>query len=135
VVAYAVLSTPDDGCKEHPKHVERSCSEIKHRLLTAASRWKLTNIRFVMHGAMNVKKVNILYCFLNGLTILILHFNTIFAHLDIFRFFFFAGYLLEYGRKRPIHVAGLHHVCILMYLITAQLSEWACYLVLLQEHG
>jgi hypothetical protein len=28
VVAYAVLSTPDDGCKEHPKHVERSCSAI-----------------------------------------------------------------------------------------------------------
>jgi hypothetical protein len=40
VVAHAVLSTPDDGCKEHPKHVERSCSEIKYRLLTAAFRWK-----------------------------------------------------------------------------------------------
>jgi hypothetical protein len=26
VVAYAVLSTPDDGCKGHPKYVE---SEIK----------------------------------------------------------------------------------------------------------
>jgi hypothetical protein len=29
VVAYAALNTPDDECKEHPKHVERSCSEIK----------------------------------------------------------------------------------------------------------
>jgi hypothetical protein len=29
VVVYAVLITPDDGCKEHPKHVERFCSEIK----------------------------------------------------------------------------------------------------------
>jgi hypothetical protein len=57
VVAHAVLSTPDDGCKEHPKHVERSCSEIKYRLLTAASLWKLTNIRFVMHGTMNGKIV------------------------------------------------------------------------------
>jgi hypothetical protein len=49
VVAHAVLSTPDDGCKEHPKHVERFCSEIKYRLLTAATRWKLTNIRFVIY--------------------------------------------------------------------------------------
>jgi hypothetical protein len=57
VFAYAVLSTPDDGCKEHPKHVERSCSEIKYRLPTAASRWKLIYIRLVMHGTMNVKKV------------------------------------------------------------------------------
>jgi hypothetical protein len=55
VVAHAVLSTPDDGCKEHPKHVERSCSEIKYRLLTAASRWKLICTRLVMHGTMNVK--------------------------------------------------------------------------------
>jgi hypothetical protein len=53
VVAHAVLSTPDDGCKEHPKHVERSCSEIKYRLLSAASRWKLVYIRLVMHGTMN----------------------------------------------------------------------------------
>jgi hypothetical protein len=45
VVAHAVLSTPDDGCKELSKHVERSCSEIKYRLLTAASRWKLTYIK------------------------------------------------------------------------------------------
>jgi hypothetical protein len=29
VVAYAVLNIPDDGCKEHPKHVERFYSEIK----------------------------------------------------------------------------------------------------------
>jgi hypothetical protein len=29
VVASAVLSNPDDGCKERPKHVEKSCSEIK----------------------------------------------------------------------------------------------------------
>jgi hypothetical protein len=28
-LAYAVLSPPDDGCKEHPKYVERFCSEIK----------------------------------------------------------------------------------------------------------
>jgi hypothetical protein len=55
VVAHAVLSTPDDGCKEHPKDVERSCSEIKYRLLSAASRWKLIYIRLVMHGTMNVK--------------------------------------------------------------------------------
>jgi hypothetical protein len=54
VVAHAVLSTPDDGCKEHPKHVERSCSEIKYRLQTAPSRWKLIYIRLVMHGTMNV---------------------------------------------------------------------------------
>jgi hypothetical protein len=40
LVAHEVLSTSDDGCKEHPKHVERSCSEIKYTLLTAASRWK-----------------------------------------------------------------------------------------------
>jgi hypothetical protein len=44
VVGYAVLNNPDDGCKEHPKHVERFCSEIKSKLLTAASLWKLTNI-------------------------------------------------------------------------------------------
>jgi hypothetical protein len=44
VVAYAVLSTPDDGCKEQLKHVERSCSAIKYRLQTAASRWKLIYI-------------------------------------------------------------------------------------------
>jgi hypothetical protein len=55
VVTHAVLNTPDDGCKEHPKHVERSCSKIKYRLLNAASRWKLIYIRLVMHGTMNVK--------------------------------------------------------------------------------
>jgi hypothetical protein len=55
VVAHAVLSTPDDGCKEHPKHVERSCSEIKYILLTATSCLKLIYIRLVMHGTMNVK--------------------------------------------------------------------------------
>jgi hypothetical protein len=27
VAAHAVLSTSDDGCKEQPKHVEKSCSE------------------------------------------------------------------------------------------------------------
>jgi hypothetical protein len=55
VVAHAVLNTPDDGCKKHPKHVERSCSEIKYRLLSAASHWKLIYIRLMMHGTMNVK--------------------------------------------------------------------------------
>jgi hypothetical protein len=55
VVAHTVLRTPDDGCKEHPKRVEKSCSEIKYRLLAAASRWKLIYIRLVMHGTMNVK--------------------------------------------------------------------------------
>jgi hypothetical protein len=55
VVAHAVLNTPDDGCKEHPKHAEKSCSEIKYRLLNAASRWKLIYIRLVRHGTMNVK--------------------------------------------------------------------------------
>jgi hypothetical protein len=55
VAAHAVLSTPDDGCKEHLKRVERSCSDIKYRLLTAASCWKLIYIRLVMHGTMNVK--------------------------------------------------------------------------------
>jgi hypothetical protein len=29
VVAHTVLSTHDDGCKEHPKYIERACSEIK----------------------------------------------------------------------------------------------------------
>jgi hypothetical protein len=57
VVAHAVLITPGDVCKEHPKHVERSCSEIKQSLLTAASRWKLIYIRLVMHGTMNVKNI------------------------------------------------------------------------------
>jgi hypothetical protein len=57
VVAHAVLSTPDDGCKEHPKHVERSCSEIKYRLLTAASRWKLIYIRLVMQGTKNMQLI------------------------------------------------------------------------------
>jgi hypothetical protein len=36
VVAHAVFRTPDDGRKEHPKHVEESCSEIKYILLSAA---------------------------------------------------------------------------------------------------
>jgi hypothetical protein len=54
-VAHAVLRTPDDGCKEHPKHVQKTCSEIKYRLLTAASRWKLIYIRLAMHGTMNVE--------------------------------------------------------------------------------
>jgi hypothetical protein len=58
-----VFRTPDDGCKEHPKHVEKSCSEIKYRLLSVASRWKLIYIRLVMHGTMNVK-----YCLLQYMT-------------------------------------------------------------------
>jgi hypothetical protein len=33
------------GAKEHPKYVERSCSEIKYRLLNAASHWKLIYIK------------------------------------------------------------------------------------------
>jgi hypothetical protein len=57
VVAHAVFRTPDDGRKEHPKHVEESCSEINYRLLHAASCWKLIYIRLVMHGTMNVKWV------------------------------------------------------------------------------
>jgi hypothetical protein len=44
VSRWYLASTPDDGCKEHPKHVERSYSEIKYSLLTAASRWKLIYI-------------------------------------------------------------------------------------------
>jgi hypothetical protein len=55
VVAHAVFRTPDDGRKEHPKHAEKSCSEIKYRLLTAASCWKLIYIRLVMHGTMNLE--------------------------------------------------------------------------------
>jgi hypothetical protein len=55
VVAHTVLRTPDEGHKEHPKHVEESCSEIKYRLLSAASLWKLIYIRLVMHGTMKVK--------------------------------------------------------------------------------
>jgi hypothetical protein len=55
VVAHAVLRTPDDGCKEHPKHVEKPSSKIKYRLLSAASRWKLIYMRLAMHGTMNVK--------------------------------------------------------------------------------
>jgi hypothetical protein len=39
--------TPDDGCKEHPKHVQKSGSEIKYRLINAASRWKLIYIIFL----------------------------------------------------------------------------------------
>jgi hypothetical protein len=35
----------------HPKHVERSCSEIKYGLLTAASRWKL--IYFILYETRN----------------------------------------------------------------------------------
>jgi hypothetical protein len=46
VVAHAVFRTPDDGYKEHPKHVQKSCSEIKYRLLSVASRWKLIYIIF-----------------------------------------------------------------------------------------
>jgi hypothetical protein len=45
VVAHAVFRTPDDGCKEHPKHVEKSYSEIKYRLLGVASVWKLIYIK------------------------------------------------------------------------------------------
>jgi hypothetical protein len=55
VVAHEVFRTPDDGCKEHPKHVEKSCNEIKYIQLSVASRWKLIYIRLVMHGTMNVK--------------------------------------------------------------------------------
>jgi hypothetical protein len=50
---------PDDGCKEHPKHVEKSCSEIKYRLLTAASHLKLIYIRLVMHRTMNYSDISI----------------------------------------------------------------------------
>jgi hypothetical protein len=57
VVAHAVLSTPDDGRKEHPKHIERSCSEIKYRLLTAASCWKLKNIRFYDGNFVEYQKI------------------------------------------------------------------------------
>jgi hypothetical protein len=57
VIAHAVFRTPDDGCKEHPKHVEKSCSGIKYRLLSVASRWKLMYIRLVMRGTMNVKNI------------------------------------------------------------------------------
>jgi hypothetical protein len=65
VVARTVLRTPDDGRKEHPKHVEKSCSEIKYTLLNAASRWKLIYIRLVMHGTMNVKSSYVIvYSFL-----------------------------------------------------------------------
>jgi hypothetical protein len=55
LLAHAVFRTPDVGRKEHPKHVEEICSEIKYRLLSAASCWKLIYIRLVMHGTMNVK--------------------------------------------------------------------------------
>jgi hypothetical protein len=44
VVAHAVFRTPEDGCKEHPKQVEKSCSEIKYRPLSVAFCWKLIYI-------------------------------------------------------------------------------------------
>jgi hypothetical protein len=85
VVAHRVLRTPDDGRKEHTKHVEKSCSEIKCRLLSAASHWKLIYIRLVMHGTMNGKLI-----FINPQPILLytkkecitwaLRFLTIFLH-------------------------------------------------------
>ena len=39
VAVTTVLSTPDDGCERHPKHVEWSCSKIKYWLLIVASCW------------------------------------------------------------------------------------------------
>jgi ABC-type glucose/galactose transport system permease subunit len=56
VVTHTVFRTPDDGCKEHPKHVEKSWSEIKYKLLMVhlvGNSFIL--IRLVMHGTMNVK--------------------------------------------------------------------------------
>ena len=38
-----VLSTPDDGCGWHPKHVEWFCSKIKYRLYIVASHWTFIN--------------------------------------------------------------------------------------------
>jgi hypothetical protein len=49
--------TPDDGRKEHPKHVEETCSEIRYRLLSAASCWKLIYIRSTQHSVnVNLRK-------------------------------------------------------------------------------
>jgi hypothetical protein len=48
VVAHAVFRTLDDESKEHPKHVEESCNEIKCTLLTAASCWKLIYIKLMV---------------------------------------------------------------------------------------
>jgi hypothetical protein len=41
--------------------------------------------------------------------------------------FFFVECLPEHGRKRPIHVGELPHVCILLYLIIVHLSEYMWY--------
>jgi hypothetical protein len=47
VAVTTVLRTPDDGCGRHPKHVERFCSKIKHRLHIVASRWTFINIEWL----------------------------------------------------------------------------------------
>ena len=41
----------------------------------------------------------------------------------------FNEYLPEDGRKRPRHIGGLPHVCILLYLIIVQLLEYIWRLV------
>ena len=38
--------------------------------------------------------------------------------------FFFVVYLLEDGQKRPKHVGGLPHFCILLYLLIVQLFQY-----------
>jgi hypothetical protein len=84
VVAHAVLSIPEDGCKEHPKYLEKSCSEIKYRLQTAASRWKPIYIRLARHGTMNVKLASVLVRFNDYLNFL----DTFSRNIQISYFFF-----------------------------------------------
>jgi len=59
---------PDDGRKNHLKHVDR-LTEI-NKLRKAASCWLYSEIVFAMHGPMNVKLyVKIMSCYLRRLTL------------------------------------------------------------------
>jgi hypothetical protein len=58
MVEHTVFRTPDDGRKEHPKHVEESCIELKYRVLSVASRGKMIYIRLVTHGTVNVEFIS-----------------------------------------------------------------------------
>jgi hypothetical protein len=57
------------------------------------------------------------------------HFNicilTLLLHVyDKYPLLYFFYYLSEDGLKRPKHIGGLPHVCVLLYLIVVQLLEY-----------
>ena len=69
MAAVTVFSTPDDGRKGRPKHVEHTCSCNKHNTARVASCLFIIYYRLVMNGNSNIyiKKEFCLVCFLKYL--------------------------------------------------------------------